>query len=61
MLESPNKFDLLINYLNLFSLKTNKQKSFTKWCKIDVMVQNKEHLTEEEFNNIKIMSKDANT
>jgi hypothetical protein len=54
------KVPLIIWYINRFRLKTKKQDSFNKWVTVNELVQNKAHLTEKGFSEIKKLSKEIN-
>jgi hypothetical protein len=51
---------LIIQYLNKFRLKTKKQESFDKWVLVYELVKNKDYLTKEGLNQIKLLSKQIN-
>ena len=55
-LKVPN----IIQYLSKFRLKTKKQESFDKWVLVYELVKNKNHLTKEGLNEIRILSKQIN-
>jgi hypothetical protein len=46
--------------LNKFRLKTKKQESFDKWVLVYELVKNKDHLTKDGLNEIRILSKQIN-
>nr|YP_025838.1 intronic ORF at intron 4 of cox1 [Moniliophthora perniciosa]AAQ74282.1 intronic ORF at intron 4 of cox1 [Moniliophthora perniciosa] len=53
-------FPIIVNYFNLFTLKTIKKEAFQKWTDIYSMMINKEHLNQEGFSKIKILAKSVN-
>lgn len=57
---SFNKLPLIINYINLFNLKTQKKESFDKWLEAYNMTLNKEHLNQEGLDKIRALSKRVN-
>ena len=50
----------IIDYLNVFRLKTKKQISFDKWVTVYVLVCDKAHLTEQGLNEIIKIKKEIN-
>lgn len=48
------------SYFTLFPLRTKKLASFTQWCKILDMVLNKEHLTQEGLERVRLLQKSIN-
>lgn len=50
----------IYNYFNIFTLKTNKNKSFIKWSIIYNMILNKEHLSIKGLNKINIIKTEIN-
>lgn len=57
---SFNKLPLIINYINLFNLKTKKKESFDKWLEAYNTTLNKEHLNQEGLDKIRALSKRLN-
>ena len=57
---SFNKLPLIINYINLFPLKTNKKESFDKWLEVYNLTLSKQHLNQKGLDNIKALSKRVN-
>lgn len=57
---SFNRLPLIINYMNLFNLKTKKKESFDKWLEAYNMTLNKEHLEEKGLDKIRALSKRVN-
>ena len=52
-----NKLALIIEYFNVYALRSKKQFSFAKWKVIYNYVLNKQHLTPEGMENLKELSK----
>jgi len=57
---SFKKVPLIVQYLNKFRLKTKKQESFDKWVLVYELVKNKNHLTKDGLNEIRLLSKQIN-
>jgi uncharacterized HAD superfamily protein len=51
---------LVINYINVFNLKTKKKESFDKWLEAYNMTLNKQHLNEQGLYKIRALSKRVN-
>ena len=54
------KVPLIIQYLNIFRLKSKKKESFYKWVTVYELVKNKAHLTEKGLIEIRKLSKQVN-
>ena len=57
---SIKKVPLIIQYINIFNLKTKKKESFHKWKKVYNMTLNKEHLNKQGLYKIRELSKQIN-
>ena len=52
-----NKLPIIIEYFNMFKLRTKKRLAFDKWMDIYNYVLNKEHKSPEGIDKIKVLSK----
>ena len=55
-----SKLNKILNYLNNYPLKTKKHMSYLRWLKVYDLVKNKNHLTTEGLNTIKVLVKTIN-
>lgn len=58
--ESLIGFPVIVSYFEMFPLKTFKKEAFQKWLIIYTMMVNKEHLTQEGLDKIRILAKSVN-
>ena len=57
---NSTKLSIIIKYINNFPLQTKKHISYTRWLRVHKRVLNKEHLTVEGIEKIKILIKSIN-